>query len=464
MSNRCSRARKLVRLTLLTLAIFILVRVEHTSIWERDRYVQTPLPGKLILEAAREVLYAEGADSQHRSQALYRLFLTFYPNSPLATEARLGTLRTFLRAGDIPGATATLQIMERTSQCVSDFSSEWFTIAQAHLEATNSLKALSLLSDIQTRFPSGQGTALACVSAAEIYRKLGDESKMLEAYKRAIRLKPIDTYGDIMDANNSRSRAYERLGDYYMDRKQWREALRWWSTWEPTSWCGNCAASMECHRAFEIGLCKLNLGQTNAALRVMEPWVTGKKSYSCSQQMAVLFVDVHAALGSLAPIVKQLGAVKKTELNRGTKIALEYIELINLRESRDEEGLWQIITNQWISAKPPLLQDQDQRAREALIYMGDEAEVFLMRKLQNNDIQMQVACSVLGEMNCVKVVPALQIRIESESDYNSLAVLYKALALVGTEDARKLLTQYADKSDGDHRRIAGETLKHWPED
>ena len=55
--------------------------------------------------------------------------------------------------------------------------------------------------------------------------------------------------------------------------------------------------------------------------------------------MAVLFVDVHIARNNLNSLEKQLrAAVQRGEFNRGSRIALEYVELIRLGDNNDVEG------------------------------------------------------------------------------------------------------------------------------
>jgi hypothetical protein len=99
-------------------------------------------------------------------------------------------------------------------------------------------------------------TAQAKLGLAQAHGAQGDNKRMVALLQEVAALPPADTHHGIMDASNTRNRAFELLGEYHMSKANWREALTWWERWEPTSWCGTCLQELQKKKQRNIARCR----------------------------------------------------------------------------------------------------------------------------------------------------------------------------------------------------------------
>jgi hypothetical protein len=152
-----------------------------------------------------------------------------------------------------------LREFQQGAQRDADLGWPMFEIAQDLYSHGQKDKALALVEELVERYPSSKVTGKAWLGLGEMYHDMGDEAGMVAAYRRAAELPSVDTRSNIMDASNTRNIAFESLAQYYTQKQQWAQALRWWWSWRPTSWCGTCAESMELRRAKALAQCVTNL-------------------------------------------------------------------------------------------------------------------------------------------------------------------------------------------------------------
>jgi tetratricopeptide (TPR) repeat protein len=110
--------------------------------------------------------------------------------------------------------------------------------------------------DIVDSCPDGPRAAGAKLDLARAHGARGEEEKMAALLKEVAALPPANTQYGIMDASNTRNHAHRALADYYMRKKDWQEALKWWQRWKPDSWCGTCAEAMREQREENIATCR----------------------------------------------------------------------------------------------------------------------------------------------------------------------------------------------------------------
>ena len=70
------------------------------------------------------------------------------------------------------------------------------------------------------------------------------EAAMVEGWKRSI------------GKDDMTNQAHRALGNFYMGKENWTEALKWWEDWKPTGWCGTGVAGAKGERAYKIAICK----------------------------------------------------------------------------------------------------------------------------------------------------------------------------------------------------------------
>jgi len=212
-----------------------------------------------LLETAQIALRIGDDESIELSRGLFSQFLAAYPDAREAGKARMGLIQPSLAAGLVDEALRTLRDLERDAPKGTDIGAELFAVSKAYFGKKDYDRSLVLLKEIVERSPEGPSAPLAYIGMGEAYGKLGKEELMVEAYVKAASLPSADTRTDIMDASNTRNRAFEFLADYYMKKGNWAEAERWWQAWKPSSWCGTCADSMRQLKAKNIERCRIPL-------------------------------------------------------------------------------------------------------------------------------------------------------------------------------------------------------------
>jgi len=237
--------------------------------WE-DVYRLTEIPlekKQALLWQGRVTFQIEDYDAARRH---FREFLALYPDAPdtaagasypgvpHAAEACRGIVESLLAEHDTQAALDALREFQQGAQRDADLGWPMFEIAQALHSHGQKDKSLALVEELVERYPSSEVVGKAWLGLGEMYRDMGDEARMVAAYRRAAELPSVDAFS-FTNASNTRNIAFESLAQYYTQKQQWAQALRWWWLWHPTSWCGTCAESMELRRAKALAQCATNL-------------------------------------------------------------------------------------------------------------------------------------------------------------------------------------------------------------
>jgi tetratricopeptide (TPR) repeat protein len=202
------------------------------------------------------------------SRALYRRFLAEYPSVRESGKARLGIMRTYLDAGQRHEALAELWHMEPAPPLDADNSEAIVAVSDAFFDAHDYLHSVALLPMAIERGAKGPLMPHAYLRLAEAHEKLGDESAMIAAYEKAACVSRTDRPAILRDETYAHSAAVKRLAEYYMEKRQWGQALSWWTAWQPSSDCGAGLWGQQDQRNRNIILCHLRLGNRAEAERM----------------------------------------------------------------------------------------------------------------------------------------------------------------------------------------------------
>ena len=188
---------------------------------------------------------------------IFLQILDTFPDHPRRANARYLYVETFLAHEGIPRALLEVRTLEDAGE--ANLDAELYLIANAHMQEKELAAAKTLCEEIITRFPKGPATGAAYVTLAQLHLRDDDREKAVAAYRQAAEAESFNTNYGIMDASNTKNEAHEFLGEHYMEQEDWQEALHWWETWEPSSWCGNCLWSMQARRKEMIEACQKKL-------------------------------------------------------------------------------------------------------------------------------------------------------------------------------------------------------------
>jgi len=407
-----------------------------------------------LLQAARGAATVR-ADGRDRARGLFREFLKEYPSGDDADEARLGLVQIL----QIDEALAAVRQMEKEAPKGTDFAPTILEVAEKCFQAREYDKSVALLQEIVERFPASPTAPSAYFCMGDVYEKQGDEGKMVACYKRAAELKQLAKLERSLNAGWSSNAAFERLGNYYKNKKDWAEALKWWEGWTPMGWCGNGLESMASQRAYEIALCKINLGKEDEALDMLEKSIASSDLGSDRPEVAILFVDTYHKQGKLGELERKLDAMERERKPSGVGKAREYLGLLRMAEKKDVGGLWNAMDH---GGHPYSHYDwKTMKALEALVSLGGEAKPFIMGRTRT-DADAIWACVVLARMKAPEVVPLLREKIRAEVNVWMLCDYFYALALVGTDEAYAIIRESAEKGVDNEKTAATEVLKKYP--
>lgn len=410
-----------------------------------------------LLKAAQAALGIGEGEALAESRKLFRKFLAKYPEVPEADEARHGLVQTHLAERQIEEALQVLRELEKQSPEGSDLSPPLFDISRAHFAEKSFDKALAILQEIVQRYPGGGTASMAWLGMGEVYEKLGQEAQMVEAYKNAAAAPSAETQTNIMDASDTRNRAHQWLGTYYMMKKQdWPEALKWWGTWEPRSWCGTCAASMNSRKAHSIAVCLVKMGKADEALKTLEPMVFEDKFF-CGADIAILLVDLYRDRGKLGEVEARL---QKARECFGAKLASEYVALIRMAEKGDAEGLWKHLQGSPSQKDPPSWQPGV--AARLLVSIPEKAKPFALKQMDAGERNPLWASAILARMKAPETLALVRAKVQGEENSWQLQEYLYALALLGTEEAYAQLRDYAARGEGNRQITAKQMLERYP--
>ncbi|MEW6363270.1 MAG: hypothetical protein AB1714_01380 [Acidobacteriota bacterium] len=234
-----------------------------------DEYLRSLItaraPGRTLVLVKLALAECAGDDSARARD----LFEQVARETGLKWERRELLLRAALCAHEVGRADDARALLEQSMgilrECQAssaaniDFSSPLLDTAVACSRLEDDRSALALLAEIDRQYAWGECAPLAHLAMADIFEKARAEQKMIQALRKAAAAPAVNTFADVLDASNTRSRATERLGLYYIRSGEWSLALDCWKRWQPTSWCSTCEKSMMSERSRFIRTCRWRL-------------------------------------------------------------------------------------------------------------------------------------------------------------------------------------------------------------
>jgi tetratricopeptide (TPR) repeat protein len=219
-----------------------------------------------LLRAAETARGLADSESLELARSLYGQFLKDYPGAKETERARRGIVDLWIAEKSAERALAWALELETELANGVNFSPELFALSERLMKEEEFDQALTLLAGIAERHPQGPARSRAKMDMAVIYEKLGDEPKMLTVIQEVFPLQGAKAETSLVNAV-AYNRAAEFLGQYYMRRKRWEEALTCWRAWRPLSGCGTCTRTMEHVRVSNIMACLLALGRHGEAVQ-----------------------------------------------------------------------------------------------------------------------------------------------------------------------------------------------------
>jgi len=294
----------------------------------------------------------------------------------------------------------------------------------------------------------------------EVYAELGEEKKMLAAYMAAATMEPVDARTNAMEIAGTRSRAHVLLGDHYLQKQDWDEALKWWQGWKPAGWCGTGARAMDERRIRKIAVCLRNLGRESEAMRLLEQALF-QRTILEGAGIGLDVVDIYRQAGKLPEIEGRLRrAARKDHPNAAVGAALQYIELIGQSEKQDYEALWRNLDGH--PFVPYLHSWKVIRSEEMLAAEGERLKPFLLKKMAGTDSDPLWAAVLLAEIKAAGALDQIKERIVAENNAPCLMDYFYALAKLGTGEAYAEIRRHAKTGTGNHRTAAQEILDRYP--
>jgi hypothetical protein len=107
----------------------------------------------------------------------------------------------------------------------------------------------------------------AILSLADVAQKRGDERAMLGYLEETLKLPLARMEDDQLDMLGTQQDAVHCLAQHYRDKRDFKQALAYYTRWDPQSRCGTCLAFMYMERSREIALCQLHLGDQQTVVR-----------------------------------------------------------------------------------------------------------------------------------------------------------------------------------------------------
>jgi tetratricopeptide (TPR) repeat protein len=187
-----------------------------------------------------------------------------------------------------------------------------FELGRQYSSGRQPRNALETYERILALFPVGTTAAAALIGLGSAHADLGEDEKMVAAYKQAA-AQPSDDPRRWTIHSGAQARAHEILGRHYMARGEWAEALKWLEAWRPTSWCGTCAAGTANRRTASIILCLQQLGRHEEAARRAWKTLTADSSVPAGEVAWQLF-QMYRAAEQLDDLEKMLDAFQKAKL------------------------------------------------------------------------------------------------------------------------------------------------------
>lgn len=220
-----------------------------------------------------------------------------------------------------------------------------FSLSQKYFEKNDFPKAKEILLTIINKNNQNRWISMAYLGLAETYEKIGDKESMLKYLKAVTELpKPTPTSRSIMDTSDTLQVALIRLGDYYKSIGNNAEALKYYQTWTPHSWCGTCSRINRASKDLLIAECLTRLGKKEEAYKnhLLPHIADFGGDVSDMFKISTLTVSIAEDLNKLETLLAEAKSHTSGEYTEYKGIAQQIEILANIRlmaKNQDIKGL-----------------------------------------------------------------------------------------------------------------------------
>ncbi|MBI5779353.1 MAG: tetratricopeptide repeat protein [Planctomycetes bacterium] len=301
----------------------------------------------------------------------------------------------------------------------------------------------------------------AQLNVAKTLGKLGRTEEAVEEYRKLIRAvgaltSTRDSSPASMRLKDYRSQAQKEIAYLYFNNKQYKEALE--AIVEAQKYpfgtgCGTCDIEIYLEDAEFTGRCYEKLGETDKAVDLY--WkATRKSSFNMVRDIPLALTDIYIARGKVDEIKALAEAEAQKSKTSATKVILEYLEIVALKDKGDVEGLFKLIV-ETVNKRDRYLNMLYYRkdlswkvvkAAEALGSLDDKAVGFISKKLLEPENRCAVFCAgfiqnklILQPMldSCPTANSRQTMRSSSFLEYSETFYSLKSLALPFFEEVLK---------------------------
>lgn len=357
-----------------------------------------------------------------------------------------------------------------------------FQSATAYFQKKDYDTSIKLLLEVVNDYGDTSTASRAMLGLAETYQAQGNKDKTKEWLGRCAAFEKTESMGrSIMDTDNTRAVAIQRLALVHEAEGQWREAMQWWEKWQPQSWCGTCAREMRAEKLDHINRCQLRLGEHKKAAEFL---LTALQQ-ECTPLLPLRALQLYREAGQEADLLKMVEAIDKAQLaewdekgyfknmNREEVVKMlptwpiqESLRISKLAEQQDVAALI-AITQQAGSVNARSFEDEgrDWRcklAAEALAACGGKEVPALREAIVNGQTIHSWLTYALGKSPAPAALDVLDDLSRKEKGWNCDNVAF-AINLKG-EAGKKLLLRIIERDDNGMRATAKLWLEKPPTD
>lgn len=363
----------------------------------------------------------------------------FFPETQYAAEARALAASVLCQSGDIARAVELIRDLRKKGGIhQAGIDRALFDTAVQYYQKGDHDRSIALLEEVVKDFGATTTASRAMLGLAEVYAARKDKVKQREWLERCAKFDRTEpTARSIMDTDDTRSDAIQRLARFHEAEGQWQKALAWWKAWEPRSWCGTCRMQMRAERGQHIARCLVQMADHPAAAQFLLERLSDTQ-HDFDPLYATPLFQMYRAAGQLADL-------RRMVQGREEALFKEYEDKGYFKGQQREEAMRSL---------PTLPLQQLFRIRElgekkdvaALIgFTQDANAVRCATFADDRDWRARAAAEALGECGDVAVAP---IRERLAQGATNQSWLIYALGKNPTAAAQEVLLEFARREKG----------------